>query len=453
MGKNRTTIQEAFRVKLLLRIAVVFSCLVFTSSLFAEPIRQTERHYEGPPKDGILRQTPIFPWDDQAALSDIKEQIERLEQEGVPEAFLTLAMSTDTEPSQTRNREIYTRDRTVLNLLFPDSEDDIAREKLRAARYVMFHSALEGRPYVLYNLGNSLYRWPDPAMPKDFHLTLWRLAADREMLPALVNFIATNRVDVSDLNADMAEAYLRYGFDLGAPGGEYQLVSNLVEFYGHYHTNREDDGYFRRALDRLSELGATAESKEWEAFARLDGYHLQQDVPLGLDILTSLLAEPDPRYHHYVTIGYAYANGNGVPRDLDLARDIYVACLRASQEAGCAHNLGSYFVRPSEGVYKPILANALYFIAEKLASEQGAHHVVQLAQAEQEHTKADFPIWGAHLKLNQYITLIENGQFEDIEELSGVRPFPRPDQVFEGQKYSDSLIGGALAAFNASLAF
>lgn len=403
-------------------------CLVVTLALacpvWAEAPRDTPRHDTGPPLDGGFPETPIHPWDDKAALAQIDALILRLEQEGIPEDIRQLAQSEAIEPGATGGLKSYSRDLAAEKMLTPADGHTPDAASLRAGRYIMLHSARQRDPWALYNLGHSYAAHPDPALPSDFYVTLFRLAADCEFQPAMVNLAVMNVVPMEKLDPAMLEAYLRHGFDLNMPDGGYYLTLNLLYFYHDYYPDRPDDGYFQRGLDRLHAMGAWADHTDLKARALLEGIRLKQDVPQALALLTELLAYDDPAYHHYATIGYHLGRGKGVPRDPDRARDLYVACLQRAPNSACALNLASYFRRPSDDFVRPIQALVFYELARSLALEEEDADILRMAEAEIEISTRLLPPFDAEESLTTMRRQVAEGRFTEIAGLTDVRPVP-----------------------------
>jgi TPR repeat protein len=390
----------------------------------AEAPRNTPRHEAGPPLDGSYRETPIFPWDDKAALAQIDALILRLDQQGIPDDIRQMAVSEATEISAHSGQTVKSRDVAALDMIYPPDGSAPSPDSRRAGRYLLLHSAREGNPWALYTLAHDYIDAPEPDQPPDVHVSLFRLAADREFQPAIVNFILMNVVPSEDLDPAMAEAYLRYGFDLNMSDGGYQLTLEMLYFYHYDHPNRPDDGYFQRGLDRLQALGAWADYTDLKALALLDGSHLEQDVPQALALLTELLGYDDPAYHHYTTIGYHLGAGLGVPRDPDRARDFYVACLQRAPTATCALNLASYFRRPSDDFERPVQALVFYELARSLALEEKDADTLRLAEEEIEISTALLPLFGVEESLKTMRRQVAEGQFTKIFGLTDVRPVP-----------------------------
>lgn len=90
-------------------------------------------------------------------------------------------------------------------------------------------AATSGRdePFTFLRLGSYLEERPlDDG--SQFVADAYRLAADRDFLPAIVNL----SVYASDNPAfRLTEAYLHYGFNLEATDGRWHIIGPLINFY------------------------------------------------------------------------------------------------------------------------------------------------------------------------------------------------------------------------------
>lgn len=383
------------------------------------PDPSLERIAQGSPVDPAkLPTTPIASWDDSAIRTWIESELAALENEiddpkvrSLGEAAAQAAASADTKDA------FYNASEDVITYAY-ESDDPADHRK---GLYILLKAATSGRdePFTFIRIGAYL---ENRGTAEDLRLAMdaYRIAADRDFLPAIVNFAYIAQHE-PEIRPSELEAYLRYGFDLDADDGGWHILSYLNNFYLDDYPDRASDGYLTRLVERYRQFGdeEAAASVNYRMYDL--GKEREPDPKAELAAAKEALAAGN--YWIMATIGRAYQLGLGTEYDRDLARDYLAECmLNYGPDPFCALNLGSLYTAYSRDSVDPPLAVAIY----KYAAEIGASDPSDIgAKARREFSDRMPDLTPDEIALmDRYYQAIAEGDYSGIPHLKDARPVP-----------------------------
>ena len=372
-----------------------------------------------------LPTTPIAgPWSDPAAQQWMEQKLIQLEAEIIdPEIIRLGAQAEDQIRNATDEVGFYQAAKPGTDLAF-DSQD---RADRAAGLYIMLKAALAGRddPWTFFHLG--LYYELHPEQDgAPYTLSFYRRAADRDFIFGITNVLTLMRADPS-VPADLQEAYLRYGLDMNAARGGEMMADRAYNFYLLNHPDRDPQGYLRKAAAAYRAAGDEISALELEYQMLFAGRDMPQDKLAALAKAKQGMAAGRPQLGGQ--IGAFYHRGEVVDYDRDLARDYYVACLRAPEPtAQCAVNLGVIYEDPARGSVDLPLAFALWYygvrigpedsVAARIGRENLDRYAPQLSPAQ----KAQAEVYSEALQKGDLAALPDIRDARPVPELAGAAP-------------------------------
>lgn len=371
----------------------------------------------GPPTDlAKLPTTPIAPWDDSAVRDWMRTTLKTLEAEiDDPEIRRLGQQAADATLNATTAQALYEATGSAVPYLI---EGDATERKI--ALYILLKSAVTGRddPYTMFRIAAYLEEYPE-TFGTEFLPDMYRLAADRDFLPAIVNFahVAANGAYVPP---DDLEAYLRYGVDMDGEDGGWNILSYLSNFYFYDFPDRDSQGYLHKVAKRYRQLGDEQRATMTEYQMYLDDREVTPAPVVQFAAARRALASGN--FWVAGNIGLAYMNGDGVEYDRDLARDYLVTCLRFEPMGSCAVNLAALYWRDFPNDKNSALAVAFY----KYALDLDADGTSEAAANAREKLAERFPKLNADgiAQMDIYYAAITSGDYSKIPHLKDARPVP-----------------------------
>lgn len=382
--------------------------------LIRQPEPDVDRIPQGMPRDPARSpDTAIYPWDRSGVDGWIAAKIAALGPLVSSDQIREMALDQILRERGGRLGLYFQVTYDALDLLWYGEEQDQID-----GLYVILHKAAAGDAYAAYNLAGHYEGQPglDPSAPV---ADLYRLAADRDMLPAIINLANIWRSQ-SIAAPDEIEAYLRYGLDLDASDGGLNIIDYAYNFYVFDQPDRDPGGYLRIVRERYAAFGELRLALWSDATMYGTGRDAQIDLERAHRALMELVQMGDVQA--MTGAGYNMINENGAVYDRDLVRDILVACLqRSDRAAGCALNLGSLYTQFARDSVDLPLAVALYRYAVELDPVRG-----EIARREVDRFSAD--LTRSELELSQtYFAAIQGGDFSDLPHIRDAQPIPSPN--------------------------
>lgn len=367
---------------------------------------------QGLPADRSLAEGQIWPWDNSKVQKWIDDEIARLDPLVTDEAYRQ--MTTDFsirsvgDDGQERGR-YYTSTYDAIGLLFDGDENES-----QAGLFVLLHMAKSGDPWAYYNIANWLFYAPD--VDQSIATGLYREAADREFLPAIVNLVLEWETAIA-VSRDANEAYLRYGFDMNASDGHWNITNAMINYYVYDNPSYSSAGYLDRAFETmLDTYGGGFRYHQHLGFRLDEGIDGPTDKAGSLrEYLKSVELGGTWAFNR---IGYKYMGGpeRGANYDKDLARDYFLACLKIDPVDHCALNLGSLYNTPSRNSVDYAIAHAFY---RHGVGMNGSTHALLLDQISNIlPAMSDDQMRRA----NAYFSDISRGDFSNIPHVKDARP-------------------------------
>ena len=372
-----------------------------------------------------LPTTPIAgPWSDPAAQQWMEQKLIQLDAEIIDPEIIRLGAEVENQiRTATDAASFYQAAKTGTDLAL-NSQD---RADRTAGLYIMLKAALAGRddPWTFLHLGvyYELHPEQDGA---PYVGSFYRRAADRDFIFGITNTLNAMDADPS-VPTDLQEAYLRYGLDMNAALGNELVANHAYNFYLLNHPDRDPQGYLRKAAAAYRSAGDETSALELEYQMLYLGRDMPQDKLAALAKAKQGLAAG--RTQMGGQVGAFYHLGEFVDYDRDLARDYYVACLRATAPtAQCAVDLGMVYEDADHDSVDLPLAVALWdygirigpenTVAARLAHEKLDRYSPQLSEAE----KAQVAAYSAALQKGDLSALPHVRDARPVPELAGGAP-------------------------------
>ncbi|MDO5642550.1 MAG: hypothetical protein Q4G26_09235 [Paracoccus sp. (in: a-proteobacteria)] len=385
--------------------------------VYRTPAPDLARIPQGPPTDpSLLPATPVAPWDASGVRGWMSRRLAELETEITDPEIRRLALAAAETAANATDESFYRASNSALPL-YNDSD---APEDHLSALYILLKTATSGRdePFTLMRIGVYLERYPLEDGGQ-FAPDAYRLAADRDFLPAIVN-LAVLTAGLGGFPPDQMEAYLRYGFDLDATDGGWHIIYPLVDFYMFQQPYRDSGGYLHRAVDRYRQLGDEQGATETEYFMQRDAREVMPDPEAELAAAKRALAAGN--IWIATNVGHIYMQ-NGPLYDRDLSRDYSLACLTGPEPVStCAVNLGSLYTNYSQDSVDLPLAIALWKYAFDL--DPGTRPDLLNTVARDMATRINELSPGELILTDRYLAAIRAGDYSRLPHVKDARPVP-----------------------------
>lgn len=365
-----------------------------------------------------LPTTPVAgPWSDPEAQQWMEQKLTQLDAEIIDPEIIRLGAEAESRiPTATDEVGFYQAAKagTDLALNSPDRDDRAA------GLYIMLKAALAGRddPWTFFHLG--LYYELHPEQDgAPYTLSFYRRAADRDFIFGIANTLNMMSADPS-VPVDVQEAYLRYGLDMNAAHGGELIADRARDFYLLHHPDRDPQGSLRKAAAAYRAAGDEPAALEMEYQMLYQGRDMPQDKLAALAKAKHAMAAGRPQLGGQ--IGAFYHAGDIVDADRDLARDYFVACLRAPEPtADCAVNLGAIYADPAQDKADLPLAVALWDYGVRIGPEDSA-----AARLGREKLTQTAPQLSAAQKAQAevYLQALQDGDLSAMPHIRDARPVP-----------------------------
>lgn len=405
----------------LITIAAVLGWLVWDRAApvpaHRSPIAGLERIPQGPPVDpALLPTTPVAAWDASGIRDWMTTTLATLDTEITDPEIRRMGEAAAEAALNATDEEFY-RASTEARALIYDSD---APEDHRKGLYILLKAATAGRdePFTFMRLGSYLEEY---ALDNgsQFAADAYRLAADRDFLPAMVN-LGIVAAGQPGFPPDDLEAYLRYGFNLEATDGAWHILGPLVDFYLADHPDRDSEGYLRKIAERYRQLGDEQYATRTEYRMHLHAREVRPDAKAELAAAKRALAAGNLWVAN--DIGLTYMQ-DGPLYDRDLARDYFTACLTGLEPDNlCAVNLGSLYTLYNRDSVDLPLAIAFWKYAFELDAESNRNILSAVANDMATRVTELSP---DELDLSdRYLEAIRAGDYSALPHVKDARPVP-----------------------------
>ena len=406
-------------VAVLIAIAAVAGWLAWDKAApaYRTPAPDLARIPQGPPVDpALLPTTPVAAWNASGLRGWMSTTLTALDSEITDPEVRRLGQAAAETALNATDEAFYDASNSALPLLY---ESD-APEDHRKGLYILLKAATSGRdePFTFLRLGSYLEERPlDDG--SQFVADAYRLAADRDFLPAIVN-LSVYASDNPGFPPDDLEAYLHYGFNLEATDGRWHIIGPLINFYLLDQPDRDTKGYLHLAAERYRELGDEKSAALTEYRMYLHTREVMPDAEAELTAAKRAVAAGNLWVAN--DIGLTYMQ-DGPLYDRDLARDYFVACLTGLEPDNlCAVNLGSLYTNYDRGSVDLPLAIAFWKYAFELDPESNPD--ILNAVAEDMATRVHELSPDELILTDRYLTAILAEDYSGLPHVKDARPVP-----------------------------
>lgn len=376
-----------------------------------QPRTGIKRIIQGLTTDGEIPSEPIFPWDTATAHLRVVAQHAALKIQVTDEHILQLAEDDALHETLEERGTYYAASRTGGDLLFEGSTE---ADRIHG-QFLLLSGVLRDDMWAAFILGDwYMLHSTDPG-ERSLGVTLLRIAADGDMLPALVNLTQHWIYEEPGFDVVTAEAYLTYGLAMGASDGRSQCAEYLVHLYVYYCPELAVDEYLQAAMRVLrgdtNGIDAKTYLLEGKLLAAGAGYAQDERAALHRFLASAMYGAES-----LIEVGLCYLDGRGVAMDRELARDYFFESVVATADYGSAFNLGTVYNTTSKGWVDYPLAHALY----RYAAELHGGEATQVQAAVQR--LGDFLNTEELVQSDTYLTKIRSFDVSGIPHLEDVRP-------------------------------